>query len=366
MYGSDRVLLEDVRGLLQAGWNVTVALPAEGLLAEALRPLGAEVIICPTPVLRKSIFKPHGAATFFKEAVRGIRHTQRLLSRIKPAAVLVNTTTIPLWLALPRLSGHRIVLHVHESERRAPTMLRVGLSLPSALAHRVITNSHFTNDSYLQFVPWVRSRSQVILNGVPGPEDTTPPRAQLDRPVRLLYVGRLSERKGVMVAVEAVEMLQRKGVDVELSLVGAVYEGYEWFEQKLREKVAGLPRPERVKFLGFQDPVWPHYATADIALVPSTLEEPFGNTAVEAVLAERPVIASRIGGLREAAEPYDSAVLVAPGDAGDLARGIERIIENWQDYRRDASAAVEIARRRHDPRHFGAQVEEVVSAAATR
>lgn len=364
MYGSDRVLLEDVRGLLQAHWQVSAALPAEGQLSQALRALGAQVVICPTPVLRKAIFTPRGALAFLKDTFQGVRKGRRLLKEVKPAAVLVNTTTIPLWVALARVTGHRVIIHVHESERHSPVPFRLGLSLPGSLANRVITNSRFTNDAYLQLVPWVRKKSQVVLNGIPGPERTTPPRAALTGAVRLLYVGRLSERKGILAAIQAVGLLQEKGITTELSLVGAVFEGYEWFEQKLQEEVSRLPEPERVKFLGFQSDVWPHYEATDIALVPSMLEESFGNTAVEAVLAGRPAVVSSIGGLREAVEPYSSTVLVNPGDPQALAAGIEKIIDHWDNFRENAAESAAQARDRHDPAKFGTQIDEIISQVA--
>ena len=43
-----------------------------------------------------------------------------------------------------------------------------------------------------------------------------------------------------------------------------------------------------VVFAGFRPSVWDSFAAADIAIVPSRVE-PFGNVAVEAMLAERPV-----------------------------------------------------------------------------
>lgn len=362
LYGSDRMLLEDVKGLLRGNWEVTVGLPSEGPLASALRVQGAKVMVCNTPVLRKSIFTLRGALGLAKDTFQGLREMHGLLKSTKPSAVLVNTTIIPLWVAYARLSGHKVALHVHESESHAPKPMRLGLSLPGTFAHRIITNSRFTNAAYFQHVPWAQKYSQVIYNGIAGPADPAPARQKIDGPLRLLYVGRLSERKGLLVLLDAVKILQLQGVDVSLSLVGAVFEGNEAFEQALTKRVDALPRPELVEFLGFQSDVWPHYDTADIAIVPAQLEESFGNTAVEAILAQRPVVASRIGGLQEAVEPYSSAVLVEPGNPQQLAAAIEKILIEWEKFRRSAKQSAVAAREVHDPELFGQRIDSALKS----
>ncbi|MGP5688487.1 glycosyltransferase [Glutamicibacter ardleyensis] len=362
MYGSDRMLLEDVKGLLRGGWSVTVGLPDEGLLATALREHGAKVEVCTTPVLRKSIFTPRGARGFFKDTFRGLRDTHALLKRSRASVVLVNTTIIPLWVVYARLSRRKVVLHVHESERHAPRPMRLGLSLPGAFAHKIITNSQFTNEAYFEHVPWARKNSQIIYNGIAGPAHAVPAREVLTGPARLLYVGRLSERKGLLVLLDAVALLQQRAIEVELSLIGASFEGYEAFEQALRERVKALPNPDQVKFLGFHADVWPHYAGTDIAVVPAVMEESFGNTAVEGVLANRPVVASRIGGLEEAVAPYQSVLLVEPGNAQSLADAISRIIDEWDEFRSAAAEAAALARQTHDPEQFGERIDAALKS----
>ena len=55
-----------------------------------------------------------------------------------------------------------------------------------------------------------------------------------------------------------------------------------------------------MQFHGFQSQVWPFLEQTDIAVVPATEDESFGNTAAEASLAARPAVVSAIAGLREA------------------------------------------------------------------
>ena len=139
----------------------------------------------------------------------------------------------------------------------------------------------------------------------------SPPRTALDAPLRLLYVGRL-RRARASTSRSPRPGSSPQGVDVRLDLVGAAVPGAEWFERDLRESVRSEGLDATVAFHGYDPDPWTYAAAADVVLVPSRLEESFGNTAVEAGLAHRPVVVSDTSGLREAASGLGSAVLVRP------------------------------------------------------
>ena len=54
LYGADRVTLETATALGARGWAVTVAVPTDGPLVPCLEEVGADVVLCPTPVLRNN------------------------------------------------------------------------------------------------------------------------------------------------------------------------------------------------------------------------------------------------------------------------------------------------------------------------
>jgi glycosyltransferase involved in cell wall biosynthesis len=358
LYGADRMLLESAIAL--AGrFTVTVALPGPGPLVGELEAQGVRVELCPMPVLRNAALRPRGAARLFADAARGALPALRLLRRHAAAGVYISTLTLPSWPLLARLAGRRSICHVHEAERSAPRLLRRGLTLCPALADRVVANSQFTLDTLIEVVPRLGRRSTVVHNAVRGPRDVVPARARLDGPLRLVFVGRLSPRKGPQVAVATLQELLARGVDARLTLVGSVFEGYEWFADELHRTVADAGLADRVTFAGFSADVWPHLAAADVALVPSVGDESFGNTAVEAVLAARPLVVSAHSGLREAAAGYASAQAVDPGWPADWADAVERVLSDWSGSRADALADAAEARRRHAPSRYR---DELVAA----
>lgn len=352
LYGSDRVLLESVAGLVESGRRVVVALPADGPLVPELVRHGAEVRTCGTPVLRKSALSPRGFVALAGEAARALPRARRLVRELAPDMVLVNTITTPVWLLVARGGGRTVVCHVHEAERSARPLVRKGLYAPLFLAHKLVVNSHFALGVIADTWPALAARSEIVANGVPGPPAPSAPRASLSDEMRILFIGRLSPRKGPQVAIEALTLLRREGIPAHLSLLGAIFPGYEWFEQQLRMQVAEAGLTDHVTFLGFHPNIWRHIADSDVVCVPSTVDEPFGNTAVEAMLAQRPLVVSATSGLLEAADGYATAWRVPPEDPERLAEALADVADHWTDVVGQVADDRELALSRHAPKVY--------------
>jgi glycosyltransferase involved in cell wall biosynthesis len=361
LYGADRMLLESATALATR-FTVTVALPGPGPLVGELQARGLRVELVPMPVLRNAILRPRGFVQLLGQAARGLLPALRLLRRDGVAGVYVSTLTLPSWPLLARLTGRRSLCHVHEAEQSAPGLLRRGMVLCPALSDRVVANSWFTLDVLTEVAPRLRPRAVVVHNAVRGPAVVVPARPQLVGPLRLLYVGRLSPRKGPQVAVATLQELLRRGVDARLTVVGSVFDGYEWFERELRATVAEGGLDDRVDFLGFRADVWPHLADADVVLMPSVGDESFGNSAVEAVLAARPLVVSDHSGLREAAAGYASAQAVDPGRPDAWADAVSRVAAEWPRFRDAARTDAAEARRRSAPERYTAELVDAVAA----
>jgi glycosyltransferase involved in cell wall biosynthesis len=310
------------------------------------------------------LLRPSGAIKLIASSVRGGLAGIGLIRGSRPDVILANTSTVPLWTVLARLCRIPVVTHVHEAEAYAPRLHRALLALPLLLSTDIITNSRFTADNLTRSLPQLRNRATVIYNGVPGPPRITNPRHQLDDELRVLYVGRVSYRKGVDVALDAVIQLREDGFPVRLDIVGSVVPGAEAYEAELRARIAAHNAGSYIAFHGYQTEVWPFLAAADLAVVPSRLDESFGNSAVEAVLAARPLVASGVSGLREAAGDYSSVQFVEPGNVQSLATAFEKVAHNWGQFRTAAAKDAIWATERHSPATYGEGIFRYVSEAA--
>ncbi|WP_426976585.1 glycosyltransferase [Pseudarthrobacter sp. O4] len=362
MYGADRVFLESVAAAVNHGAAVTVVLPQTGPLVAELERLRVPVLFCPTPVLRKSMLRPRALLGLAGHSLKASVNGWRLIAGARPDVLYVSTLTIPLWGLLGRLAGKPVLTHVHEAEESAPAILQRLLAAPLALSSSIVSNSQFSARLLARSLPRLSGRTHVLYNGVPGPDSVEGARTPIQGPLRLLYVGRLSRRKGVDVAVEAVARARQEGVNVSLDIVGGVFPGYEEFEEDLHRRVHELELDDIVTFHGFKDDVWPLRKETDVAIVPSSFDEPFGNTAVEAILSARPLIVSDTSGLREAAAGYESAQLVPPGDIDAFARAIVLVWARWNHYRLAAVRDAGHAAARHSVETYAEGLNEQLDA----
>ncbi len=159
----------------------------------------------------------------------------------------------------------------------------------------------------------------------------------LPRDGHVLFVGTLEPRKNLGVLLDAWERLLERGAPVtRLVLAGQATTGARaWLDRIARPPLAG-----HVRHTGYvQDAERQQlYATARAVVLPS-LDEGFGLTALEAMAAGIPIIASNRGSLPEVVG--DAGVLIEPGDAAGLADSIERMFTDdaWAAERARAGLA---------------------------
>jgi glycosyltransferase involved in cell wall biosynthesis len=105
-----------------------------------------------------------------------------------------------------------------------------------------------------------------------------------------------------------------------------------------------------------------HYATAEIAAVPS-LFEGFGFPAAEAMACELPVITTKAGALPELVSDGDNGILIEPGDVPALAAAIKLLLEDKELRRKMGLAGREIAERKFNWEQAAKQTLEVYQQA---
>jgi glycosyltransferase involved in cell wall biosynthesis len=144
----------------------------------------------------------------------------------------------------------------------------------------------------------------------------------------ILFVGRLVAQKGLEYLLRAFYYIHEKFPDVRLKIVGNGDLGAQL--QRLRTNLM-IP----AQLVDFVDPaqwmtrpeVAELYQGARVVVVPS-IYEPFGMTALEALACQRPVVASRTGGLMETIKHDVNGFLAEPGDELDLAQWIMTLLSD--------------------------------------
>jgi glycosyltransferase involved in cell wall biosynthesis len=254
------------------------------------------------------------------------------------------------FLPLARLFGYTAIATMHITLERSISQVFYPYLILSA--HRVLCVSESVAESLPSIVP--RSKIAVIQNWVSSPQKKC---AVGQHPacgrLRLLYVGRLVQYKGVSLILEAMRQLKEAGYRYEVSLT-IVGDGN--YRQELECQAKGLD----VQFLGFIEDTSAAYQSAEIFVSPTYGPEGSSLVALEAMAHGLPCILSDIGVNRELTEGGKYALLFRRGDAADLRAKIEMCItcpELMQQYKR---VALNIANTKHGPKVAHARyVEEL-------
>lgn len=174
---------------------------------------------------------------------------------------------------------------------------------------------------------------------------------------RIVYVGRLARQKGVATLVHAAARLSTPGVRVDVVGDGPCRHELEVLARRLGVR-------DRVHFHGFvaHDVVPGVLAGADVVVLPSIYEE-LGSVLLEALQAGAPIVASDVGGIPFATG--DAALLVPPSEPRELARALDRVLQDRALARRLSAAARERAER-FDWAALGAEVLEVYAGVLRR
>ena len=135
-------------------------------------------------------------------------------------------------------------------------------------------------------------------------------------------VSKLWEGKGHEVLIESFKLLKEKITDAKLVIVG---EGHLY--DQLHSMVDSNGLRGSVLFTGFQMDVSEIIATFDVAVLPSFFEG-MGRVILEAMAMERPVVASRVGGIPDLIEQDVNGLLVRPGDVKELADALEKLLRD--------------------------------------
>ncbi|MBB2929154.1 glycosyltransferase family 4 protein [Paraburkholderia silvatlantica] len=371
--GAELSLLEVVKGLRS---RIDVLLFNDGPFREALDKAGARVEVLDSGAL--SNVRRDGGTAPRLGVLAGIaalvRETRR---RAREADVLYANTqrAMVIGVLAGKLARKPVVWHLRDivSDAHFGRVQRAVIKgcAKLGLAH-VIANSHASAKVFAQLTRFDTKRIDVVHNGV----DEAPfralarvPQAQLRAQIGLpgdaFLVGafsRLARWKGQHVLLEALLDEPR----AHAVFVGAPLFGEDAYAAELRAFVEANGLQERVHFLGFRHDIAACMRAVDVIAHTSITPEPFGRVVVEGMLAQRPVVASRDGGVTEIVEHGKSGLLCTPGDAKELAATIARLHDDASLREALAAHGLATARERFGKQQYVEAVERVLDGVVAR
>jgi glycosyltransferase involved in cell wall biosynthesis len=336
-------------------FDVIAVYPQKGDLAADCEQYGVTTTIAWTPWWafgkwsRSTRFDLHavlGAVPYALILIPGIVQATLLLRRWRPAMVLSNTMTIPSHAIAAKLLGiphYWMVREFGRDDHRLWFLLgyRRTVRLIGRLSEVVICNSRAVEAALLAQDPSMTTH--VLYPAVDTPAGAPSERRPGER-MRAVLVGYFSPSKGQHLAIEAISVARRAGVDIELTLIGA------GSHKPLRNLARDLGVDDLLTIREPTRDLGPHWSAAHVGLMCSDCEA-FGRVTVEAMRAGLPVCGTDSGGTPEIIEPGIAGLLSPAGNAQALADNLIALESDEALRRRLASLAVERSQRFGRDRH---------------
>ncbi len=347
MGGGEVSLLNLVTHLDRKRFEPVVVLAQDGELRDKLAQIGVEVHVLPLASEVGEVRKDSlvGARSV---SLSQVKHMARYIWQLSGfmrarGADLVHANSLKadiLGALAARLAGVPVIWHVRDRiandylPRPATRGFRLACRfLPSFL----VVNSLATLET-LHLPPSKRAR--VVYNGVV--HDGLPP-AQFEQARReqilargerrttapiIALVGRISPWKGQDVFLKAAAQVVDEFPGTRFQIIGAPLFGEQDYEREVRALCTSLGLDQNVEWLGFRRDVPQLVAGCDLLVHASKTGEPFGQVVVEAMMASRPVVATRGGGIPEIVLEGETGLLVPMNDAGAMARAMETMLRD--------------------------------------
>jgi glycosyltransferase involved in cell wall biosynthesis len=253
-------------------------------------------------------------------------------------------------VCLTRALGAHAVIHLHGAEMKKmfdtlPTWLRHGFRLGILRADRIVTLGKSWEEFLCRDVGVDREKVVTIYNAVPIPNLTR--QAEPDR-CRLLFLGRLEERKGADRFLHALHSPEVEGLDWTAVMAG------DGQIDRYHELAKDLNLMGRVRFTGWLDrnAVTALMRASDILVLPS-LNEGLPMAILESMAHGLAVVATPVGAIPDVIHDEETGLLVPPGDSHALASALHRIITDRELRLRLGRNARKLAEAEFDVARYG-------------
>lgn len=332
LYGSDKTLLFLLKKINKNNFFCVVVLPNEGPLQVELEKIGIKVVIAPVLKLYRDIFRFRNLIQFIKDFSDAFSILNKLQKEYIFDIVYSNTLAVLLGMFFAKKRKIYHVWHVHEIIEHPKIIAWIFPKLLYYFSNKIICNSEATKINIILKEKKNSSKISIIYNGIESQKNAS----QVSKmefgyskeDVVLTLVGRINRLKGHKWLLETFNTYFKDQANIKLLFVGSPVTGQEFYLDDLNNYITSNQLEKVVKIIPFTPELSHIWAITDIALMPSIEKESFGLVAIEAMMAQKPVVAANHGGLTEIVLNNQTGFLVEPNSKTALKEALEKLINN--------------------------------------
>lgn len=341
LYGSDKTLLDLVIGL-KYNYKIDpiVIMQEPGLLNLELDKHDIEYHYIPVLKLHKKMFSVKYILGLTKDSILSVLKLRKIVKENNVKIIYSNSITVMLGNVYAFWFRTNHIWHCHEIIHSPKVFVKIYHNLiKSRLVNTMIYNSKSTMECWVNGDQKIADKANLVYNGI---NLNTKLDSQNDIQIlkenifpninesTIIFgnIGRISDRKGIEILIDAFHLIHKKNKNTHLLFVGSPAPGKEDFLIEMKAKIKKYDIKNSVTFIPFVNNVFQYWQAIDIAVVPSKEPESFGLVAIEAMLTKKPVIVSNHGGLLEIVEENVTGYKFEPNDLNSLTQAMTKLLDN--------------------------------------
>lgn len=325
-YGAERSMVANIVNVKKQGLNVLLIIPRNGRIEELLKENNIEYCVEKfyDVINHEDRIRIHyGICKGLVNTIKALKIKKYLKEKsYEPILVHSNSLTSNYGIILSKLLNVPHIQHIRELGKYDFGMtFDMGISYfakECSKSAKIICISEAVYQYYKQYLP--DEKMKIIYNGIAEDEvNELCSSREVNQRLEMILVGRLSEEKGQMQAIQAVERLKER-IPLHLDL---------WGDGVDREKIELYIKDHNLEGLvsvqGYSNSI--PYSRYHLALMCSHYEA-FGRVTVEYMMHALPVIGVNAGGTQEIILPSETGYLYNDGDIDQLAEYILELYSN--------------------------------------
>ncbi|WP_417847615.1 glycosyltransferase family 4 protein [Thalassoglobus sp.] len=313
--GAERSQLLIARGLAVQGIQSLIAIPGQGRMTR----------VCESEQMKYEVFNFEQPS--FSRPSRSLVHlynTTKLLRRSQANLIHVNDIFSVRSVSLAaKIANIPVVCHI----RFPPSLESIDWAFkrfpkPAAFIFNSQAIKNDIGNTFSQLCP--RAQQFIVYNAVDTHEFK--PLRTINKRHRIGVLANFTRVKGHIDFLNAARIILNHGENCEFWLIGEDIDN-TGCESEMRQLCEDLKIQEEVHFLGFRSDVPELLNQLDVLVCPSHMET-FGRCLIEAMACEKPVVATRVGGIPEVVNEGVTGFLVPPRSPESLAKEIIKLLHN--------------------------------------
>ena len=372
--GAENSLYTLIKGIDKKIFHPVMVLPNDGELNGKFRSLNIRTYICPIKkwVAFNYDYDLKYRVGFFIKLVKRIKNISNIIKQEQIDVVYTNTITPIEGAIAARINRIPHIWHIREILENDPGLrpifpISITYKIVDYLSNRIIVISK-AQKTILEGCIKKNNlhKLNLIYNGVDISEfgekikykpDSFREELKLNKDCKVVgCIGSLNERKAQKDLVEAARIVTKKMNDVYFVIVG---DGESKYISEIKSKICEYNLQKRILLCGWMNNIIPVYNSIDLLVSTSKLE-PFGRTIIEAMAAEKPVVAVKAGGPEEIVIEGETGFLVNQGDIEMLAGSIIKLLTDDKMAKRMGKAGKNIVENKFTSEIYVKNIQDVI------